>query len=281
MTRELFDRIADYYDLLHEDVDYAAECRLLERVFARFLPRPPESVLDLGCGTGSHALFLAERGHRVTGIDASPGMLRVARAKARGRRNPAFRRADMRSFDLGRTFEAAICMDGAFTHLLTDRDLLAHLRTVRRHLAADGVYAFEFAQALREETVGPGWIHHAGPTEIVWLYDLAVDRRRHLVTGENTFFAFEGGRLQRTFVNTYSTRLLTVPVLRALLARAGLRLRAVYTTDEGSALRRLRKDDPLPLAVVSVGSRKGLPSRERGPRFRAAPRTTRRKGSLP
>ncbi len=84
MTTELFDRIAGYYDLLHEDVDYAGECRLLERVCARFLSRPPASVLDLGCGTGSHALLLAKRGHQVTGIDASPGMLRVARAKGTG-----------------------------------------------------------------------------------------------------------------------------------------------------------------------------------------------------
>ncbi len=251
MTRELFDRIADYYDLLHEDVDYPAECRLLERVFARFLPRRVASLLDLGCGTGSHALRLANRGRQVTGIDASPGMLRVARAKARGRRNPTFRRADMRVFALGRTFDAAICMDGAFTHLLTDRDILSHLRTVRRHLVPDGLYAFEFAQALREETEGPGWIHRAGDPEIIWLYELAVDPRRHLVTGENRFFALEGGRLRRTFVNTYATRLLTVPALRELLARAGMRLRAVHTTDEGSALRRLRKDDPLPLAVAS------------------------------
>lgn len=251
MTRELFDRIADYYDVLHEDVDYAAKCRLLERVVARFLRRPPASLLDLGCGTGSHALVLAERGYRVTGIDASPGMLRVARAKARGRRNPTFRRADMRSFDLGQRFDVAISMDGAFTHLLTDRDLVSHLRTVRTHLAPDGIYAFEFAQPLHPETEGPGWIRRAGDPDIIWLYDLAVDRRRHLVTGENTFNAFEGGRLRRTFVNTYSTRLLTVPLLRTLLARAGMRLVAVYSTAEGSALRRFRKNDPLPLAVAS------------------------------
>ncbi len=253
MTTELFNRIADYYDLLHEDVDYAAECRLLERVFARFLPRPPASVLDLGCGTGSHALLLADRGYRVTGIDASAGMLRIARAKARGRPNLAFVRADMRRFDLRRRFDAAICMDGAFTHLLTDRDIVAHLRAVRRHLGPGGVYVFEFAQPLREETEGPGWIHRGGPTEIVWLYDLAFDRRRHLVTGENTFFAFEAGRLRRRFENTYSTRLLTVPVLRRLLARAGMCLRAVYSTGEGSGLHRLRKDDPLPMAVASKG----------------------------
>ena len=248
----LFDRLADYYDVLHEDVDYAGECRLLERVFARFLPRPAASVLDLGCGTGSHALLLADRGYPVTGIDASPGMLRVARAKARGRRNPTFRRADMRSFDLGRTFDAAISMDGAFTHLLTDSDLVAHLRIVRGHLTPDGVYAFEFAQALREETTGPGWIHHVGDPEIVWLYDLAYDPRRHLVTGENTFFALEGNRLRRRFENTYSTRVASVPVLQRLLARAGMRLVAAYSTDVGPGLRRLQREDPLPLAVATA-----------------------------
>lgn len=251
-TPDLFDRIAAYYDVLHDDVDYQAECVLLEAVFSRVLPREPASLLDLGCGTGNHAFILAKRGRRVTGIDASAGMLRVARAKAQRRSNPAFLRADMRSFELGRRFDAAISMDGAFTHLLADRDIVAHLRTVRRHLEPDGVYVFEFAQALREETVGPGWIHHVGQTEIVWIYDLALDRRRHLLTAKNRFFAFEGNRVTRTFVNTYSTRILSVSDLRRLLARSGMRLQAVYSTDEGSGLHRLRRDDPLPLAVAKL-----------------------------
>lgn len=249
MAGNLFDRIAEYYDVLHEDVDYAAECTLLEKVVAGVLRRQPATVLDLGCGTGNHAVILADRGHRVTGIDASAAMLRVARAKARGRRNPAFVRADMRRFDLGRTFDAAICMDGAYTHLLTERDLLAHLRTVRRHLNPGGVYVFEFAQALKADTEGPGWIYREGPPRIVWLYDLAFDRRRHLITANNRFFAFEGDRVRRTFVNTYATRVTSVPALRRLLARAGMRLLRVGSSD-GSGLRPVRRDDPLPTAVA-------------------------------
>ena len=252
MAERLFDRIAAYYDVLHDDVDYAGECTLLETVFSRFMPRRPASLLDLGCGTGNHALILARREYQVTGIDASAAMLRVARAKVRGRRNPAFLREDMRSFELGRRFDAAVCMDGSFTHLLTERDLLAHLRAVRRHLNPDGVYAFEFAQALRKETEGPGWIHHEGATEILWLYDLAFDRRRHLLTAKNRFFAFEGHRVARTFVNTYSTRVLSVPDLRRLLARAGMHLVAIYSTEEGSGLHPLQRGDPLPLAIANT-----------------------------
>jgi ubiquinone/menaquinone biosynthesis C-methylase UbiE len=250
MAVNMFDRIAEYYDVLHEEVDYAAECTLLEKVFVRVLDRQPATVLDLGCGTGNHALILAERGFRVTGIDSSAGMLRVARAKARSPGNPAFVRADMRRFDLGRTFDAIVCMDGAYTHLITERDLLAHLRTVRRHLSPGGVYLFEFAQALNAETEGPGWIYHEGPPRIAWLYDLAFDRRRRLVTSQDRFFAFDGDRVRRTFENTYSTRVTSVPALRRLLARGGMRLVRVGSKGGGSGLRKLRKDDPLPMAVA-------------------------------
>ncbi|MFD8626272.1 methyltransferase domain-containing protein [Streptomyces hygroscopicus] len=49
-----------------------------------WLPERPGDVLDLGCGTGSLALLAAEAGHRVTGVDRSPRMARLAREKLAG-----------------------------------------------------------------------------------------------------------------------------------------------------------------------------------------------------
>ena len=43
------------------------------------------SVLDIGCGTGEHALFFAQEGHEVWGIDSTPLATGTARVKAAGR----------------------------------------------------------------------------------------------------------------------------------------------------------------------------------------------------
>ncbi|MBD0838084.1 class I SAM-dependent methyltransferase [Streptomyces sp. TRM68416] len=50
-----------------------------------WLPESPGDVLDLGCGTGSLSLLAAEQGHHVTGVDLSPAMVDLARAKLAGR----------------------------------------------------------------------------------------------------------------------------------------------------------------------------------------------------
>ncbi|MFB7655478.1 MULTISPECIES: class I SAM-dependent methyltransferase [unclassified Streptomyces] len=52
---------------------------------ASWLPARPGDLLDLGCGTGSLSLLAAEQGHRVTGVDQSPAMVKLARAKLAGR----------------------------------------------------------------------------------------------------------------------------------------------------------------------------------------------------
>jgi ubiquinone/menaquinone biosynthesis C-methylase UbiE len=73
---ETFDEAAD-----HGLTDPA--CRAAWRdLLLQVLPRKPARVADLGCGTGTLSLLLAEAGHHVTGVDFSPEMVRRARAKA-------------------------------------------------------------------------------------------------------------------------------------------------------------------------------------------------------
>ncbi|MEU4546786.1 class I SAM-dependent methyltransferase [Nonomuraea dietziae] len=85
MTTAYWDRAAATFDqeadhgLLDPEVRAAWRERLIS-----WLPAQPSRVLDVGCGTGTLARLLAEEGHTVTGVDLSPRMVELARAKVVG-----------------------------------------------------------------------------------------------------------------------------------------------------------------------------------------------------
>jgi SAM-dependent methyltransferase len=145
----VFGSYAQFYDVLYGDKDYHAECDFLEQVFSRYARAPIRTILDLGCGTGGHALPLAQRGYVVTGVDRSETMLSEARRKAQalpsdfGFRTPDFLVGDIRILDLGRAFDAVIAMFAVISYQTTNEDLAAAFRTVRRHLAPGGVFVFD------------------------------------------------------------------------------------------------------------------------------------------
>ncbi|KFC74555.1 Methylase involved in ubiquinone/menaquinone biosynthesis [Bosea sp. LC85] len=104
----------------------------LVRSLAR--PRPSDVVLDLGCGTGHHLLALAPEIERGIGIDVSPGMIELARARLRsapGRANLNFETGNAEELtDIAdQSIDLAICI-GAFEHMLDKRAVLASIHRV-------------------------------------------------------------------------------------------------------------------------------------------------------
>ena len=92
-------------------------------------------LLDVGCGTGENALYLAGLGFDVNGIDSARAAIEMARDKARVRQVRAyFRMVDALDLAcLGTTFETVI--DSGLFHLLTDEErrlFLAGLAVVLR-----------------------------------------------------------------------------------------------------------------------------------------------------
>ena len=78
----VFGDYAQFYDSLYQEKDYDIECDFLEKIFTHYAQSPIVSILDLGCGTGGHAIPMAHRGYQVTGVDLSKEMLAQARQKS-------------------------------------------------------------------------------------------------------------------------------------------------------------------------------------------------------
>jgi len=135
---------ASAYDALYAEKDYDAECDMIEAAFRRHAGSPVRSVIDLGCGTGNHALRLARRGYNVTGLDISAEMLRKAYAKLNDATLAVdFRQGDVRYFDADATFDAALLMFAVLGYQHDDDDVLETFRNIRRHLRPGGLLAFD------------------------------------------------------------------------------------------------------------------------------------------
>jgi SAM-dependent methyltransferase len=142
MTIPFGEEYAGYYDRFYATKDYAAECDLIEAVWDRHSGLSSRRLLDIGCGTGSHAIELARRGWNVTGVDRSPAMLGEARAKARQANvELRFIQSDARDFDAGGPFDIALMMFAVIGYL--GDDIPAALATVRRHLAPGALFLFD------------------------------------------------------------------------------------------------------------------------------------------
>ncbi len=119
-------------------------------ILERLLPAPCH-VLDLCCGTGQLARRLLARGYRVTGVDASPEMLRYARENA-----PAaqFMAADASNFNLAEQVQAAVCTFDSLNHILEDAQLRAALSCVHAALEPGAPFVCDINT---DAAYGPEW----------------------------------------------------------------------------------------------------------------------------
>jgi cyclopropane fatty-acyl-phospholipid synthase-like methyltransferase len=97
------------------------------------------SVLDVGCGTGENALYLAERGFAATGVDGAPTAIRKARAKAKARGLEAsFEVADALDLSMPKPFDTVI--DSGLFHVFSDEDRARFTESLRRVIRPGGTY---------------------------------------------------------------------------------------------------------------------------------------------
>lgn len=141
---DVFQDYADFYDELYEDKDYLQECEFIKGVLEKYGEIPVNTLLDVGCGTGSHALHFAEMGYLVTGVDLSEDMLAIARKKAeRNNKHIRFIRQDLRNLHLDQKFDAAVAMFAVMGYQTTNTDFEAALKAVHSHLEEFGLFIFD------------------------------------------------------------------------------------------------------------------------------------------
>jgi 2-polyprenyl-3-methyl-5-hydroxy-6-metoxy-1,4-benzoquinol methylase len=108
------------------------------------------TVLDIGCGTGRHAIELAKRGYSVTAVDLSASQLAKARLKARAANvSVQFQKADARYLVYNNQFDVVIMVcEGAFPLMETDEMNFNILKNASNALNRNGVFVLTTLNGL-------------------------------------------------------------------------------------------------------------------------------------
>ena len=144
----VFDGYGRYYDLLYQDKDYPTESAYVLSRIRSYCPQASR-ILELGCGTGAHAVALAREGMSVHGVDRSDSMLE--RGRERIEREPPEIRSrlriapgDIRSVRTGKECDAVISLFHVVSYLNIDQALALAFETAAAQLHPGGLLLFDF-----------------------------------------------------------------------------------------------------------------------------------------
>jgi len=204
------------------------ECDFLEAALAEFSGRKARRILDIGCGAGRHLLELAKRGYQMSGFDVHPEMVAYVREEAtRAGVSVSVEQGDLRRMTPAGTFDAAVCLMDTFRFLLTNDDIVEHLRRVGQHLSAGGLYVTDFWIPTRWDQIANEihqWEQTEGRTTVRVFYlqhPESVDPV-HQTFEDELVFAVEDGEQSREIRGTRArTRLLMPQEFRALVEVSG------------------------------------------------------------
>jgi 2-polyprenyl-3-methyl-5-hydroxy-6-metoxy-1,4-benzoquinol methylase len=143
----LFENYGQKYDNECFTQGTTGECDFIE---AEMKSDKSLKILDVGCGTGRHAIELSKRGYTVTGIDLSETQL--ARAKEKSVSNNLkidFQKQDARNMSFNKEFDVAIMLcEGGFPLMETDEMNYEILKSIARSLKKNGKFIFTTLNGL-------------------------------------------------------------------------------------------------------------------------------------
>ena len=255
---EAYTDFAGVYDTFMDETPYGEWCEFLDAALTRYrikeetadtmLLQEQNSVVDLGCGTGTLTELLAAKGYDMIGIDNSQEMLQIAMEKrARSGLDILYLQQDMREFELYGAVGAVISVCDSLNYLLTEEELLSTFLLVHNYLYPGGVFIFDFntvykhAEVIGDATIAENreecsfiWENYYHPEEEINEYDLTIfvkndskGKRNKGECGKEEKWRKEAGGEEnsfRRFQETHYQRGYRLEQMKALIEKAGLSL---------------------------------------------------------
>ncbi len=237
---EAYTDFAMVYDTFMDETPYEQWCEFLMELFRKYgaqkddtrqensavmdnLRQERNTVLDLGCGTGTLTELLARRGYDMIGVDLSEEMLRIAVDKReRSGLDILYLCQDMRELELYGTVGAAVSVCDSVNYLLEEDDVVQTFRLVNNYLYPEGLFIFDFNTIYKyAEIIGDTTIAE-NREECSFIWENTYYEEERINEYDLTIFVREEGDRYRRFQETHLQRGYSLKEMRGMVEAAGL-----------------------------------------------------------
>lgn len=231
-----FEKYAAYYDEMYPNKDYAAEALFVCALLREYARPDIKSILELGSGTGRHAVELAVLGYTIHGVDLSESMVGFANARKSTlpeelKESVSFSVGDVRSLRLGAQFDVVLALFHVASYQTTNEDFFKFISTARDHLRPEGILIFDFWYGPAVLWQRPEVRIKRVENETGWIVRVAepapkFDENCVVVKYEIIDVIKQTGEIRR-FNEDHKLRFFFLPDLRLVLRSAGIEMLAV------------------------------------------------------
>lgn len=222
-----YDSFSRFYDSLTDNVEYKKRadyfCRLLSMCGVN-----GGILLDLGCGTGSMSIEMAQRGFDVIGVDLSIGMLNEARMKAyESGAQILLLNQSMDELDLYGTVDCAICVLDGINHLSGKEQIKAAFEKVSLFMNPGGAFAFDVNTLYKHKNVLADNVYVYETENVYCVWQNSYNEADSSVDISLDFFEEEDGVYYRS-EESFTEKAYELSDISAWLTQAGFEVIGVY-----------------------------------------------------
>ena len=139
MSKKVFNKYSDYYDLLYKDKNYYEEANFIHNLIKIYRPQS-KYILEFGSGTGKHANILAKLGYKIHGIELSQEMV----SKAHIVQGFTIQQGNIAKIKINKTFDIVLSLFHVMSYQITNRQFKDVFFNAATHLKNNGIFIFDF-----------------------------------------------------------------------------------------------------------------------------------------
>lgn len=224
-----FSLTAPFYDLIYQRRNIGREVRFITKHIYSHLPNKQKiSLLDIGSGTGAHAILFGKQGFDVTGVDRSAEMVTIARRKALSQKvGVRFIRKNFLTYTSTSTYHVVTSLFDVTSYMTTNKDVRAFFTNASSLLHKNGLFIFDC-------WYGPGVLlsrpkimrqHYRGENYTVYRKKTpTISYPTNTVSVLHQLTVRGGAHTHHAFEETHVMRYFFYPELEDYLQQAGLKI---------------------------------------------------------